>query len=514
LPIIPLVYSASTLLLTGICLSWFYLPHFRHLVRNDRLRAGFVLVLLLAPNIEGVMFLAYIQWYLSLWAVLTLLMILPKNQWGKWGIAIVYILVINTAPVLVILLPLWLLRLFSTRTSVQQMWIGLLVIAHLVTLFLVFSEPNSSPTLASDLRTLWIDVARGFVYKVIILSLLGHDLAEIILTRLGWWALYTICLGFFSLSLLSLYILRSKNKTMIICVLLYIMLTSSALYATRSAQYGFMFANSIESVFRLNARYFLLGSMAIYLFGFMQVEELLYRFTGRFARIIIVISGIVLLSLYSLSFRFPALPGAQWSKYARMLTYLESSATTEASHTIKFLAAVDNSDIAHTKISKQNIYHIFLPLIQSDKGYSSNAIPIRVPITPPGWSMILRIPKNSPYIYNFPEGLTFLGTDLQPMSNSLEIDLFWQGNTVADLDNNTHYTAYVHLVDDRNSRLAGYDVLLESNLLEAFVSHHKIVLPGDILPGKYGLAIGLYHFQNDHLVPGSSIIVEKIITIQ
>ena len=104
-----------------------------------------------------------------------------------------------------------------------------------------------------------------------------------------------------------------------------------------------------------------------------------------------------------------------------------------------------------------------------------------------------------------------------------EVELVWKGDTTVPQNPGEHVTAYVHLLDANHNRIAGEDILLAPEAApvcadELFASRHDLAVPADLAPGDYGLAVGLYYFQQDEseqdeIVPVGSITLDHALTI-
>lgn len=81
----PLSYHVVSLLIAAVACCWVWLPHFRHLLPHDAARLGLVAVILLAPNQEALMKLAYVQWYLLLWLILASVASPFRSKWLGGG---------------------------------------------------------------------------------------------------------------------------------------------------------------------------------------------------------------------------------------------------------------------------------------------------------------------------------------------------------------------------------------------------------------------------------------------
>lgn len=95
--------------------------------------------------------------------------------------------------------------------------------------------------------------------------------------------------------------------------------------------------------------------------------------------------------------------------------------------------------------------------------------------------------------------------------NRVTVDLTWNGSpSVYDEKRSNFYTAYVQVVDENLSRIAGSDIQIDPNNIQVmdetgFKQRFEISLPADVPVGTYGLKIGIYFFENGNLVDISSV---------
>ena len=107
----PLVYNLSAITLTALAMATFSLPHFRHLVRSDWLRAGVCLGLVCMPAGQELLgTLTNVGFFLAIWLVFISVMRAPRTTAGliAWGGA--GLLAVFSTPVAPIAAPLWALR--------------------------------------------------------------------------------------------------------------------------------------------------------------------------------------------------------------------------------------------------------------------------------------------------------------------------------------------------------------------------------------------------------------------
>jgi hypothetical protein len=84
----PLIYNIFALALAALCSAWFSLPHFRHLVRSDRLRAAACIFIAVMPAAGTVLLnLTNVQWYLLTWLGLVCFQPFPATLKGRAALA-------------------------------------------------------------------------------------------------------------------------------------------------------------------------------------------------------------------------------------------------------------------------------------------------------------------------------------------------------------------------------------------------------------------------------------------
>ena len=106
----PLLYNAFSLVLASITCAWLALPHFRHLIQDDKLRLLACLLIALMPSIGPILAnLNNLQYYLTIGCCLICLQPFPGGV-GKYLLLGLYLILLLTTPTAVILAPLWLLR--------------------------------------------------------------------------------------------------------------------------------------------------------------------------------------------------------------------------------------------------------------------------------------------------------------------------------------------------------------------------------------------------------------------
>lgn len=505
----PLFYHLAALVISGLAMAWFYLPHFRHLVANDWLRLAFVVLMVSMPDPDGLMFIAYVQWYVAVWAVLLVVMTPPRSVWLQWVLAIVYLLALGTAPVLLILTPLWIIRLFCARSVQQRLWLGMIAAGSLFIGLLILSVPRVAGVQRADPWLLAVDFIRGVSYKIFAAPLLGKTLSNAVIAYSGW----SIVIGFALAAGLGLLLMVVRSPAWPqMTILIYIGVAATFLYLDRAEFYNYLFANAVDGVAG-STRYFLIGIMVLYLLLAILADRLLRqrRRTGFW-----LAAGVgLLLLLYLPTFRLADWGSTGWPLYARLISSLVAP-NRRLSEATRVAALPLDTDVRYP-VYNQTLSDTPRP------GYLADTFPLNVPIAPSGWEMTLFLPTTQPGVHTFAEGVRLLGSDQMQTENVLNIALFWQGDLPVCPDDDTKAdctgasTAYVHLLDAQGERVAGYDVRLaaasERQAEDLFVSEHPLPLPPNLPGGVYALEVGLYHFSEQGLVPGSSLVLPGAATL-
>lgn len=516
----PVLYCGFALLINAFCLSWFALPYFRHIISSDILRLLFVLMLPLLPNGGGIVILAYVQWPLLIWCVWVSLMEYPTAKWLQIGVLVIYLLAIPTIAMQIIFLPIWLFRLIHAGSTSEKKWIFIIVITQLLVIILIsFSSAGVKFPMSLDGGTIAKDFINSLLYITLSITVLGFGLTDTLFKQFGWSILYLEGVVIFVSIANILWVQRTNKKLVYSClILVYVALTSLLFfYLTRAQMINFYFSRDPFHLAVSNPRYFWPASIINLLLIFMIID-LGWRYTSLFSlrRLLPLCVICICFMLHFQEFRPVDWGRTNWLEYAQLIDYLQKKQNEDV------ITRIDGGSIAHIEQHAAD-HRIFLPLIMATlaKYYPvpPNYTRVQIPINPNGWAMNLYFPKSSNSLIQLPEGITWLGYHQDYDNHSVRVTLFWQGNRWADPINNVYYTAYVHIVDSQQNRIAGTDVLLEPILEDAdsnaiFFSTHEIQLPDQLPAGEYSLVIGLYYFDSTNaLVPGSSLVIENSIKI-
>ncbi len=406
LGVVPLFYAFCALVLSSVALSWFYLPNFRNVVVRDDLRLLFVLLLVLMPILDAPLLIAYSQWQIALWGMLLVLMTPPRKVWVQWALAFAYLAALATAPVLFVLFPLWIGRMLKAPSRAQRYWIAMILAGTLFMFIATLQVQVSEPAQAVNWQLLITDVARGVAFRYFVSPFLGLTLSNEIARVMGWPAIYVLAI--IAAAVLALAVAATMktakydSRRWIVLALVYIIVSTTALYLRRAPVYHYPFASS--DVAPLDSlRYFFLGISTVYLLCLMALDHFVTE--QRVAASLIWIAVLIVLLLDSPDFALWNWRDSGWSHTAHLLDHIIDPAAPGAVAWSSSYPPPSNPTPA-----------------QGD----SAAVSLRVPISPEGWNMVLYLHPGSPQGYLFPEGLRLLSVDSHVAGDQVQVDLDWQ----------------------------------------------------------------------------------------
>jgi hypothetical protein len=486
--LVPLFFGLTTLIITSISLSWVFLPHFRPLIERDWIRLGVVGLCLMSPNLEALMVVAYLQWYVAAWCVFVVLMRSPSRRLLQWTLAIAYVIATATAPIVVLCTPIWMLRFYQVRLQ-EKLWIGLVLLMQLV-IVLLTAYASRGTTLSSDVNLLVWDLWRAFAFKVVGLTLLGHMAADWLLQWFGWWMFYGLTsLTGFGIVLLLIRCRRERKLLMLSTALLFIVIGTSLLYAYRSAVYGYFFTRMHDSVPRAHARYFVLGSIALYLFVAVHLDSVMQRGRSRVVRSSLLGITFLMLLGYGVTFRIPEFGIGNWHRYGHWLSVLLDATQKTPSD-----VTVEQRDTG-VVVEKQgeDSSQIFLPVVESLNMGADGRIPVAVPILPHTWCMTLLYTPTSGTNIRFQHGLSLQKISVSYQKDSTMMELLWTSSNRTRAD---ELAIWFEIVTEDDQKVFEWsDTLIlpdeQDCFPRLFASQHLLPLPANLSGGVYDLAIGL-----------------------
>ena len=483
----PWTYALMAVAVNATAISWLQLPHYRWLIRNDWLRLGVVALIAFSPNMEAVTTITYLQWALAWWAVLVTLMPL-NNVWLRVLISIVYLCVIWTAPILVLLIPIWVLRLWYTRSRGDAIMIGVFAFGYFSCIAVTMQAPRDV-SLPIDLAASITDLLRAYAYRVTGANILGVALTEAVHVQWGWSFLHWFA-GVVTLMLLVVLVaLHPRGRTRAVIALLYVAIASLSFYLLRSSNFHLPFLNDDFPLTLSHRRYFFLASASLFVLLGMLLDELYVRCGERLGRPVVVLVLVLFALPYAPTFVDPANSGPSWSPYGQFIDLWHHpqqgsnvTAVEASSSSGPLLTAV-----SPTPTSSQQVYLPFAASTSADAELS-------IPISPQGWFLKLQAPSEHMASVKMEQGLIFVGSQTHAAGGLEHIDLFWQYAGEAPGAAPTSWQVALSLVDAGGTIIAcqPIHVALPNPLLhpeQLFFSEAVMPLPVATAPGDWRLTV-------------------------
>lgn len=508
LRVAPLAFSVSALIITALSLTWLLLPAYRQLIRHDGLRLAVVLLLVASPNLEGLMSIAYVQWFLAIWAFLVTFVWPTQHRWWSALLTLGYVAVIFSAPIVLIFLPFWLLRCWFAPTRLLRWSAGVIVFAQFLFMWRVWQHRSDplAPLSLGELSLSLLDLGRATLYKILVVNLVGNQTAEWLQQTGGWLGIYLVAGVIIAGLLWALALsqtLRTPAQLLLTVCLLYIIFVAAPFYWLRTYGNQYPFLETAGPLLRGAARYFVLPSLALYLLIARMLDTTWAWWRQSHGRFWLGGSFVGVLILYALTFRFPLLSGGDWQRDAPLLAQLKSDTPP---YQVQSLEPLQVSSPLPTGP------RLFLPLIFANDLSFKAALELDVPIAPAGWSMRLRIEPRPGQVYDLLGGPSLLWIEPRPAEQGTLVRLYWQGNTLANARHQRHYFAAVQLVDATGELISSSDQpLLAPNPAPTtpFVTEHLLQLTEPPSSATH-LRIGLYQLAGDQRMEGPTVEVTGV----
>lgn len=315
----PRVYGLLAVTVPSLVLGTFVLPHFRDVIRSDYLRILFCLSVVTLPESQEVVgILSNIQWYLAVWALLASVVRLPRSRWGIGLLCLCYALCIFSAPLVLLAVPIWLLRLvrsFITGDARERV-VALSVVGATAGLLVITGGSLGAHRGRLDLPALlYLAMAR-----VLAQCFLGAHRALDLGRQVGYWSAYVVS-GVAGLVLALLAIVGRFRTVQIMALSLYGLLGSLLLSLLGRNFVPGVGATSLAGVFAglggNGGRYFVV-SLAMVCLAFLAAIDGLGRARARVGCSLAL--AIVLAVSFAQSFRVFSFVDYPWNHYAAELS--------------------------------------------------------------------------------------------------------------------------------------------------------------------------------------------------
>jgi hypothetical protein len=281
----PLVYNLAAITIASAASAFFSLPHFRHIVRSDYLRILFCVAVVSLPDSQEIVgTLTNVHWYLAIWALLVSIMKLPVSWWGNVLLLGAYTICVATAPIALITVPIWLVRL--ALSAMTRRTVDVVVILSVLSLqaasFIITRGLGAESGTGFDLQQFSKSFFNLVVVRVIAQAVVGTERAVETAT-LHSWVLYLIAGSALALGLLLSALSRFKNF-LVALICCYIVLSSVfvtilgrgemiAVGSSSTSSLTVMWT-AAETHVLIGGRYFVLGIAMVYLAYFAAVDRL------------------------------------------------------------------------------------------------------------------------------------------------------------------------------------------------------------------------------------------------
>lgn len=506
----PLFFSLSALFITAVSLTWLLLPAYRSLIRHDWLRLIVVILILASPNLEGLMSIAYVQWFLAIWALLVTFVWPTHHPGWSWLLTLGYIAVSFSAPIVLILLPFWLLRCWFAPTRALRLNAWSIVVAQGLFVGRIWQQRTDPLTMLdlAEIGSSLLDLIRAVLYKILIVNLFGNQGGEWLQQVVGWPGIYLIAALLIVALLASLawsQLLRTPAQFLFTVSLLYVIFVAAPFYWLRTyGDHDYPFLAATGSDLRAAARYFIVPSLALYLLIARMLDANWSALQTKRWRLGLGASLGMVLLLYGLTFRLPALSGGNWQQHAWLITQLRAGDPS-------YLLWPLEQQIQQASIPAGET-QLFLPLIFKAQP-SADALTLDVPIAPPGWLMRLRLVPPLAHTYDFLGGPTLLWIEPEQVEQGLLVRLHWQGNTLANARQQRYYFVGLYLIDETGTVLHSSEQPLPPFPPESivpFVSEHLLPIAAADLDPAMHVQLRLYQLAGDERIPGPAVEVEGL----
>lgn len=424
----PFAYGLAAIMVNATATSWLQLPHFRFLIRNDWIRLGVVLLIALSPNVESVNLISFTQWFVIWWAVLVVLMPLD-NPWLRAGVLVAYVIGIWSAPVLTVLVPLWLLRAWRARTKTEELTAAIILLANLLLVLALLTSGSKEAGLPTDWSKTLADFGHAVAYRLVGATLLGDAVLERWRAAQGWTPIiaFAILAALLLLTATALA-LRSPARTdarrrVAILALLYVAVAVTATYLLRSSLNNFGFLSETITDARLNNRYFFVaGAVLLVLLGLL-LDQLTARRPLAGAVSTALAFGLMAV-LYMPSLPLPFFFSPDWTPYGRLLDALAGRNTAQLLSVQRASPLPLPPATQPSAAAPQSPYQLYAPYIAKFLPLPSASIPT----TPQSWRVALTEVGPQPFV-ELGAGLTLAGVTANPDAttrDALAVDLVWQ----------------------------------------------------------------------------------------
>lgn len=261
---LPFLYTLLSLLGAAAAFSFFYLPHFRRIVSRDWQRFAICLFLCAAPNAFPLLRLETVHFYFAFFLVLVAVMDLPRRTVGKSAVLVVSGLCAWSSPTAIVLAPVFLYRSVRRGVLIADRIVMLVIFAA----FLSYGAAvwHLGTPAHTDFRAIPAIYWHGFAFRVGAAGLIGHRLAEMLVSRFGWYGALPFLLLVVGLCATAVIVeWRRGSSVFAVLVLLWVIFSTVVLLSLRSDFAVDFFNFRSDFNYWLHDRYFYPATLTLFL---------------------------------------------------------------------------------------------------------------------------------------------------------------------------------------------------------------------------------------------------------
>jgi hypothetical protein len=194
----PRFYTTAAIALEALAVATFSLPRFRHLVQSDALRVGFCVAFVCLPaGVEVFATPTNLGWFLAVWLLFVSVTTAPRRAWPLAAVLGAGILALLSTPLVILLAPLWLLRVLdgAQRRDRREILLGATLLLCLGAVLLLTERMGAQSTelasrhIGSAATTFgWLNLATFSAHTLMRFIAPPEALAQLAVSHA--WALY------------------------------------------------------------------------------------------------------------------------------------------------------------------------------------------------------------------------------------------------------------------------------------------------------------------------------------
>jgi len=328
---IPLVYNASTMVITALSMATFALPAFRHLVRSDGLRVAVCLAAVLIPASEDLLISpTSLGYFVLIWLLLLSLMPTPRTAAGVVAWCVGGVLAVFSTQAALLAAPFWVLRVVHgvNRRDARDVVFAAVQMTAVLVMIVVGHRAAEATKLAGGLPAFDVDAdalraAFGSLGWVVAVCVDAALLPRTTFERLeahGTLAVVVPALLVAAGVALAVRTLSERGRVTV-CLAIYLFVSSLYLVLVGRPLIAFLLQGgvpgaTVATLIPLGTRHRALPNLALLLLAAGIIDGTEQR---RVRVVTTVVACVGLLLAWVPGFRVPAAPDCQWPLWAARL---------------------------------------------------------------------------------------------------------------------------------------------------------------------------------------------------